>query len=75
MKVFDDMIRNKVNYHIVDPWVSGQDAYFEELEKSDVSGKLEYNGEVFHVAYESGGGVGMGEYPATYTIAMLRKFY
>ena len=73
--LFNYMLNNKINRLILDPWDNNSTTlYLNDLVASKKIGEVKYKKNVFYIDYKPGGGVGMGEYPSTYTIFCLKRF-
>jgi len=71
MKALDYMIEEDLYQYSADTWGSDLNAeIFWSLE--DVNGQVNYKDEIFVVSQHSGGGAGMGSYPASVKILRIK---
>ena len=75
--VFEYMIKNEMNRITIDDWGGGSSKIFSisaMLPRFTGITKEIYKTYEFLISYKSGGGAGMGAYPATIKIYILHRF-
>lgn len=72
--VYDNMIRDGVNFDSFDTWGSEEDAikFHVLLEKANTTTK--HNGYIFKCVMKKGGGAGMGSHPDRLLVYVLHDF-
>lgn len=72
IKALDHMIKEGLYEYSTDTWGSTERTLnYESME--GYNGQVDYNGEIFVVSHEKGGGAGMGGYPASVTILRIQQ--